>query len=81
MTSGWAACQAGDTKRGLALLQKGNRGWEATGAKFSTTRNATQLAEAYILAGLPEVALEHLAAARVTARHSANCIPPPRYVF
>jgi class 3 adenylate cyclase len=64
MTSGWAACQAGDTKRGLALLQKGKRGWEATGAKFSTTRNATQIAEAYILTGLPEVALEHLATAR-----------------
>jgi predicted ATPase len=64
MTSGWAACQAGDTTRGLALLQKGKRGWEATGAKFSTTRNATQIAEAYILTGLPEVALEHLATAR-----------------
>ena len=64
MTSGWAACQAGDTTRGLALLQKGKRGWEATGAKFSTTRNATQLAEGYILAGMPEVAFEHLATAR-----------------
>ena len=64
MTSGWAACQAGETKRGLALLQDGNRRWEATGAKFNTTRNATQLAEGYILAGMPEVALEHLAAAR-----------------
>jgi predicted ATPase len=64
MTSGWAACQAGETKRGLVLLQDGNRRWEATGAKFNATRNATQLAEGYILAGMPEVALEHLAAAR-----------------
>ena len=69
MTSGWAACRTGETKRGLALLKDGNRRWTATGAKFNTTRNATQLAEGYILAGMPQLALDHLAAAR---RHGVS---------
>ena len=69
MTSGWAACRTGETKRGLALLKDGNRRWMATGAKFNTTRNATQLAEGYILAGMPQLALDHLAAAR---RHGVS---------
>jgi hypothetical protein len=64
MKSGWAACVAGETERGLALLQDGNRKWEATGAKLHTTSNSAQLAEGYILAGMPQVALDHLAAAR-----------------
>jgi predicted ATPase len=69
MTSGWAACRTGETKRGLALLQDGNRRWTATGAKFNTTRNSTHLAEGYILAGMPQLALDHLAAAR---RHGVS---------
>ena len=69
LTSGWAACVAGETERGLALLQDGHRRWEATGAKLHTTQNLTQLAEGYMLAGMPQVALDHLAAAR---RHGAS---------
>jgi class 3 adenylate cyclase/tetratricopeptide (TPR) repeat protein len=64
MRSGWAACVTGETEKGLALLQDGNRRWEATGAKLHTSGNCTSLAEGYIHAGMPEVALEHLATAR-----------------
>jgi class 3 adenylate cyclase/tetratricopeptide (TPR) repeat protein len=64
MRSGWAACVAGETNGGLALLQSGHRRWEATGAKLHTTQNLCHLAEGYITAGMPQVALEHLAAAR-----------------
>jgi class 3 adenylate cyclase len=61
---GWALGRLGQRAEGLALLQVAQRRLRDTGAILFTVMSNCVLAEAGVLAGRPETALEHLAAAQ-----------------
>jgi predicted ATPase len=61
---GWALGRLGEREEGLALLQAAQRRLRDTGAVLFTVMSNWVLAEAGVLAGGPETALEHLAAAQ-----------------
>jgi predicted ATPase len=61
---GWALGRLGQKAEGLALLQVAQRRLRDTGAILFTVMSNCVLAEAGVLAGRPETALEHLAAAQ-----------------
>src|SRR5262245_8176286 len=61
---GWALGRLGQRAEGLALLQVAQRRLRDTGAVLFTVMSNWVLAEAGMLAGTPETALEHLAAAQ-----------------
>ncbi|OKO89352.1 hypothetical protein AC629_06565 [Bradyrhizobium sp. NAS80.1] len=61
---GWALGRLGEREEGLALLQVAQRRLRDTGAVLFTVMSNWVLAEAGVLAGRPETALEHLAAAQ-----------------
>jgi class 3 adenylate cyclase len=61
---GWALGRLGQRAEGLALLQVAQRRLRDTGAVLFTVMSNCVLAEAGVLAGRPETALEHLAAAQ-----------------
>ena len=61
---GWALGRLGQREEGLALLQVAQRRLRDTGAILFTVMSNCVLAEAGVLAGRPETALEHLAAAQ-----------------
>jgi class 3 adenylate cyclase len=61
---GWALGRLGQIAEGLALLQVAQRRLRDTGAILFTVMSNCVLAEAGVLAGRPETALDHLAAAQ-----------------
>ena len=66
---GWALGQLGQGAEGLALLQVAQRRLHDTGAILFTVMSNCVLAEAGLLAGRPQTALEHLATAQEHAEH------------
>lgn len=69
---GWALGRLGQRAEGLALLQMAQRRLRDTGAILFTVMSNCVLAEASVLAGRPETALEHLAAAQEHAERNGE---------
>ena len=51
LTRGWAVAQQGHSSEGIAQLQEGLAGWQATGARLALPYQRTLLADAYLTAG------------------------------